>query len=57
MLSRAVAGLRGGALIVNLPGSPKAVEENLSYIIASLGHGLEIMKGMTGECAGDESRR
>jgi len=57
MLSRAVAGLRGGSLIVNLPGSPKAVEENLSYIIGSLGHGLEIMKGTTGECAGDEGRR
>lgn len=51
MLSRAVAGLRGGTLIVNLPGSPKAVEENLSWIIASLGHGLEVLKGTVNECA------
>ena len=51
MLSRAVAGLRGGTLIVNLPGSPKAVEENLSCIIGSLGHGLEVLKGTVKECA------
>jgi molybdenum cofactor synthesis domain-containing protein len=51
MLSRAVAGIRGGTLIVNLPGSPKAVEENLSYSIGSLGHGLEVLKGAVGECA------
>jgi molybdenum cofactor synthesis domain-containing protein len=51
MLSRARAGLRGQTLIVNLPGSPKAVEENLSGIIGSLSHGLEIMKGLAGECA------
>ena len=51
MLSRAVAGLRGATLIVNLPGSPKAVRENLSYIVGSLGHGLEILKGEAGECA------
>jgi len=51
MLSRAVAGIRGGALIVNLPGSPKAVEENLTCIIASLRHGLEVLKGKVKECA------
>jgi molybdenum cofactor synthesis domain-containing protein len=51
MLSRARAGLRGQTLIVNLPGSPKAVEENLSGIIGSLSHGLEILKGLAGECA------
>jgi len=51
MLSRAVAGLRGGTLIVNLPGSPKAVEENLAGIIGSLGHGLEVLKGRGQECA------
>jgi molybdenum cofactor synthesis domain-containing protein len=51
MLSRAKAGLRGQTLIVNLPGSPKAVEENLSGIIGSLSHGLEILKGVAGECA------
>jgi molybdenum cofactor synthesis domain-containing protein len=57
MLSRAAAGIRGGTLIINLPGSPKAVEENLSYIADSLGHGLEILKGTAGECAGAEGRR
>jgi len=51
MLSRAVAGLRGETLIVNLPGSPKAVEENLTCIITSLGHGLEVLKGTVKECA------
>ena len=51
MLSRASAGIRKSTLIVNLPGSPKAVRECLSYILPSLGHGLEILKGMTGNCA------
>jgi molybdenum cofactor synthesis domain-containing protein len=51
MFSRAVAGLRGRTLIVNLPGSPKAVEENLTGIITDLGHGLEVLKGMVKECA------
>jgi molybdenum cofactor synthesis domain-containing protein len=43
MLTRSEAGIRGGTLIVNLPGSPKAVRENLAAIIASLGHGLEML--------------
>lgn len=51
MLSRAVAGIRGQTLIVNLPGSPKAVEETLAYIIDELRHGLDILKGNDGECA------
>lgn len=51
MLSRASAGIRKSTLIVNLPGSPKAVRECLSYILPSLGHGLEILKDMTGNCA------
>ncbi len=51
MLSRGVAGIRNRTLIVNLPGSPKAVEESLTYIIDELRHGLEILKGDTGECA------
>lgn len=51
MLSRAAAGIRGAALIVNLPGSPKAVRECLEYILPSLEHGLQILKGTTGECS------
>ena len=51
MLSRASAGIRKGTLIVNLPGSPKAVKECLEYILPSLGHGLEILRGDAGNCA------
>ena len=51
MLSRAAAGIRGQTLIINLPGSPKAVEEALLYILPSLKHGLEIMLGLDSECA------
>jgi molybdenum cofactor synthesis domain-containing protein len=51
MLSRGVAAIRKRTLIINLPGSPKAVEESLSYIIDTIKHGLEILKGEAGECA------
>lgn len=51
MLSRAVAGLRGRTLIINLPGSPKGVRECLEVILPALDHGLAIMKGEAGECA------
>ena len=50
MLSRATAGIRKGTLIVNLPGSPKAVKECLEVIIETLGHGIEILTGDAGEC-------
>lgn len=50
MLSRATAGIRKRTLIVNLPGSPKAVRECLGVIIDSLGHGIEILTGEAGEC-------
>ena len=43
MLSRGASVMRGKTLIINLPGSPKAVKENLEYILPSLSHGLEIM--------------
>ena len=51
MLSRATAGIRKKTLIINLPGSPKAVKESLEYIIGALGHGIEIMTGEAGNCA------
>lgn len=51
MLSRGVSVMRNQSLIINLPGSPGAVKECLSYILPSLGHGIEIMRGITGECA------
>ncbi len=51
MLSRAQAGIRGGTLIVNLPGSPRAVRECLEAILPSLEHGLEILRGTAHNCA------
>jgi len=48
MLSRAVAGIRGKTLIVNLPGSPKAVQEGLEVILPALPHAIEILKGEAG---------
>lgn len=50
MLSRAVAGVRGRSLIINLPGSPKGVRECLEVVLPVLEHGLSIMKGEAGEC-------
>jgi len=44
MLSRAVAGIRKSTLIVNLPGSPKAVEENLAVIIPALPHAIQLLR-------------
>lgn len=52
MLSRAAAGIRKSTLIINLPGSPKAVRESLEYILPALGHGLEILTGTASDCAG-----
>jgi molybdenum cofactor synthesis domain-containing protein len=52
MLSRAVAVIRKNTLIINLPGSPKAVKENLESIIDTLDHGIGILQGSQGECAG-----
>ena len=51
MLSRETAGIRKQTLIINLPGSPKAVNESLTYILPSLKHGLDILLGRTGDCA------
>ena len=51
MLSRAVSGIRSDTLIVNMPGSPKAVKESLEYALESINHGLEILTGKANECA------
>ena len=51
MLSRSAAGIRKQTLIINLPGSPKAVKENLSFILPTLEHGIAILVGDDGECA------
>lgn len=51
MISRAVAGIRGKTLIVNLPGSPKGAKENLAVILPALTHAVEKIKGDDSECA------
>lgn len=51
MISRAIVGIRGSSLIVNLPGSPKSVKENLSVILPALPHALSKLKGDPEECA------
>jgi molybdopterin adenylyltransferase len=49
VLSRAVAGLRGQCLIINLPGSPKAVRECLEVVLPAVPHAVEIIKGVVTE--------
>ena len=51
MISRAVAGIRGRSLIINLPGSPKSVKENLAVVLPALKHAIEKIKGDNSECA------
>ncbi|MCL4457888.1 MAG: MogA/MoaB family molybdenum cofactor biosynthesis protein [Nitrospirae bacterium] len=51
MLSRAVAGVKGQTLIINMPGSPKAVKEHMEVILNVIPHAIEKIKGDTGECA------
>jgi molybdenum cofactor synthesis domain-containing protein len=53
MLSREIAGVRNKKLIVNLPGSPKAVHQSLSFIIDALPHAAEKLKGDTTPCGED----
>jgi len=50
MLSRGIAGIRGRTLIINLPGSPKAVRENAAVFLPVLDHALETLTGRGGEC-------
>jgi molybdenum cofactor synthesis domain-containing protein len=51
MLSRAKAGVRRRSMIINLPGSPKGVRENLEVVMPALGHGLRKLKGDPTDCA------
>jgi len=51
MISRAMAGIRGRTLIINLPGSPKGAMENLSVLLPALPHAIEKIKGDESECA------
>ena len=50
MLSRAVSVMRNRSLIINLPGSPKAVRECLDDVLPALSHGMGILTGREGEC-------
>jgi molybdenum cofactor synthesis domain-containing protein len=50
ILSRAVAGVKGKTLIINLPGSPKAVQESLEVILDVLPHAIDKLKGDPTEC-------
>ncbi len=51
MLSRAVCGIRGNSVILNLPGSPKAVIESLEFVMDTLVHGLDILNNKDSDCA------
>lgn len=53
MLSRAAAGIRGKTLIINLPGSPKAVKESLEVVLPVLAHAVETLSGNTQNCGGN----
>ena len=50
MISRALAGIRGRTLIINLPGSPKGARENLGVLLPALAHAIEKIKGDETEC-------
>jgi molybdopterin adenylyltransferase len=52
MISRAVAGIRGQSLIINLPGSPKGARENLAVVLPALKHAIEKIKGDESDCGG-----
>ncbi len=51
MLTRQQAGIRGRTLIINLPGSPKAIRENFAVVLPALDHGLEMLRDKKGDCA------
>ena len=51
MISRAMAGVRKSCLIINLPGSPRSVKENLAVVLPALKHGLSKLGGDPSDCA------
>ena len=53
MLSRAISGIRGKTLIINLPGSPKAVRESIGVVLPILEHAVETLSGRTQSCGGN----
>ena len=53
MLSRGVSGIRQNTVIINLPGSPKGAIESIEFVIDTIGHGIDILKGEAVECAND----
>ena len=55
MISRAIVGCRGKTLIINLPGSPKGVRENLEAILPAIPHAVEKLKGDPADCAAPEA--
>ena len=56
-LSREAAGIRGGTLIVNCPGSEKAARECIGAVLPALKHGIEMLRGWSGNCAGTKEGR
>ena len=56
MLSRSVVGIKGKTLIVNLPGSPRAVKENLVAVLVAVPHALEKIRGSQSDCAEQRDR-
>ncbi|MDD5747937.1 MAG: MogA/MoaB family molybdenum cofactor biosynthesis protein [Actinomycetota bacterium] len=54
MISRAVCGIRGHTIIVNLPGSPKGAVECLNVVIPAIPHAIEVASGRVSECGGGE---
>ena len=57
MLSRGVAGAVGTTLVVNLPGSPRAVRESLEVLLPALPHAVELLAGQSGEAGHAAGRR
>lgn len=53
ILSRGVSGIKNNSLIINLPGSPKAAVENLSFVIETLEHGLKMLLSDSADCANE----